>query len=369
MQINFDLTQLSTKELENITNLNMAADEVFSYLNDKIQVRRFSGTLKDFSDGVDLSAVLRSKLYEYTPGVKQDSIDRKVRDWLSGRYEPTERDDLIKICFALNLNEQRAREFLAMTTDGAFHLRSPKELVFAYALKTSKDYPVAIEIFKSLKPLDAACAKEVFVLTKTIADAFANVYDDKSFFECYNENYNSLGELHNTAYFHFLNFLDVLTSPEALLYAKEDGKYSIENVANEYLRMNVPLDKQSAKYTILQKTIKKFWPNTTSIIRMKNRNEHVTRRVLLLLYLITEGAVIDEADEYILDEDLTDLERFEEHYWRLNSMLNECGMSRLDPRNIFDWLVLYSLKSSDDYAMSERLQEILDIIFRNDVPG
>jgi hypothetical protein len=97
---------------------------------------------------------------------------------------------------------------------------------------------------------------------------------------------------------------------------------------------------------------------------MRIREEDVTRRVLLLLYLITEGGISNEdSDAYLLDEDFTDEERFEEHYWRLNSMLNDCGMGKIDPRNVFDWLILYCLKSSEDEAMSERMQTVLDIIF------
>jgi len=363
MQINLNLTKLSSAEIEKITYLNMTAEDVFSYLNDKIEVRKFADTLNDFSNGLDVATVLKSKLCEYTPDVKQESIDRKVRDWLSGKHEPMEREDFIKICFALNLNEQKAKEFLSMTTDGTFHLRNPKELVFVYALRTGIDYPDAIKMFQSLKQLQSSKEKAVFALTKPIADAFENVFDDKSFYEFYNEHYDSLGELHNTAYVHFQNFLDVLIAPKTPIYVEGEDTYTIENVVNEYLRMNVPLDKQTAKYTILQKTIKKFWANTTNILKMKNRTEDVTRRILLLLYLITEGAVIDKSEEYLFDEDLSDMERFEEHYWRLNSMLNDCGMAQIDPRNIFDWLVLYSLKSSDDSPMSDRFRGILDVIF------
>jgi hypothetical protein len=363
VQINLNLTKLSSAELESIAYLNITAEEVFSYLNDEIEVRRFVDTLNSFSDGIDVAAVLRLKLCQYTPDVKRESIDRKVRDWLSGKHEPAEREDYIKICFALGLSEQKAKEFLSMTTDGTFHLRNPKELVFVYALRTGGDYPDAIEMFESLKHLQPLKEKGVFVLTKPIADAFENVFDAQSFYEFYDEHYDSLGELHNTAYVHFQNFLDILIAPKTPLYAETEYAYTIENVVNEYLRMNVPLDRQTAKYSILQKTIKKFWPNTTNILKMKNRTEDVTRRILLLLYLITEGAVIDVSEDYSFDEDLTDMERFEEHYWRLNSMLNDCGMAQLDPRNIFDWLVLYSMKSSDDYPMSDRFRGILDIIF------
>jgi hypothetical protein len=290
-----------------------------------------------------------------------------VRDWLNSKYAPSEKEDLIKICFALKLDELKAGAFLSLTSDGTFHLRNPREFSFAYCLRTCKSYTHATQMISGLKPIDAnKKQRDNFVLTKTIADSFKIVHDDETFNEFYEENYYSLGELHNTAYARFLHFLNLLEQPETGCCGIED-KYSDEAVVDLYLIMNLPLDKKTSKYSVLQKTIRKFWPNSTSIIKMRNREEDVTRRVLLLLYLITEGGITSEDnDAYILDEDFNDEERFEEHYWRLNSMLNDCGMSKIDPRNVFDWLILYCLKSSDDEAMSERMQEVLDVIFETE---
>ena len=86
------------------------------------------------------------------------------------------------------------------------------------------------------------------------------------------------------------------------------------------------------------------------------------RRVLLLLYLITEGAMSGNDDIYF-GEGLSDYDLFEENYWRLKTLLNDCGMSRLDPRNMFDWLILYSLKSNEDKSMSDCFQAVLDRVF------
>ena len=101
---------------------------------------------------------------------------------------------------------------------------------------------------------------------------------------------------------------------------------------------------------------------------MINRKEDINRKILLLLYLITEGYISPEDDGVqLLDEDFTDEERFIEHYWRLNSMLNDCGMGKLDFRNKFDWLVLYCLKSNDAEAMSDRMQSVLNRIFETEM--
>ena len=232
-------------------------------------------------------------------------------------------------------------------------------VVFVKRLRVGKSYDEAVDLITGLKPLDTESGKS-FAMTQTVADAFQSVTDDEAFHRFYAEQYENLGKLHNTAYSRFLFFLDMLIDPVSPLYAEQDKKYSVDDVVEKYLRMNLPFERRTAKMTLLQKTIRKYWPNATSVIKMRNRDEDVTRRVLLLLYLVTEGA-IPEDDVY--DEEVTERELFDEHYWRLNSMLHDCGMSRIDPRGVFDWLVLYCLKTDGSVAMSERMQGVLDIVF------
>jgi hypothetical protein len=259
----------------------------------------------------------------------------------------------------LGFDEASADGFLSLTSEGGFHLRNPKELAYAYCLRVGKSYDAAARLIAELKPLEYTTGKS-FAMTKAVADAFRGVYDNEAFHRFYSEQYDNLGNLRNTAYSRFLFFLDTLIDPTTPLYGTAEKKYSVDEVVDTYLRMNLPLDKRTAKMTLLQKTIRKYWPNASGIIKMRNRDEDVTRRTLLLLYLVTEGGP-DEAGYD--DADMTERELFDEHYWRLNSMLHDCGMSRLDPRSVFDWLVLYCLKTGDGEAMSERMQGVLEIVF------
>lgn len=367
MEIDFRLTAVSQREVLNIYNTNWSAHDVYHYLSSDIKVRTFPDILASFYPEGDLKEALISGLCQIE-AANPDSISRKVRDWLNNKYAPSEREELIKICFALKLNELKSGDFLSLTSEGTFHLRNPRELVFAYCLRTGKSYGHAIEMINKLKPINRDEKDEnSLILTKTLAGGFVDIYDDESFYEFYSANYDSLGKLHNTAYIRFLYFINLLMQPEPG-HCDKESKYSDEKVVEEYLRMHLPLDKRTSKYSILQRAIRKFWPNTTSIAKMRSREEDVTKRMLLLLYLITEGGITpDDEDAYILDEDFTGEERFEEHYWRLNSMLNDCGMSKMDPRSVFDWLVLYCLKSSEDEGMSERMQAVLDLIFETEI--
>lgn len=359
MQTDRGLTVLSDNEINRLLNESVSAGDAYRYMTEGLRIRTFPEILSLYYDG-DLKSDLIEGLRLIDSALSKESAARKVRDWLSGKYMPSERADLIKICFALNFDEPKANGFLSTTADGGFHLRNPQELAYAYCLRTGQSYGEAVSLIAGLKPLENIEGKS-FAMTKTVADAFQNVYDDEAFHRFYSAQYDNLGRLQNTAYSRFLFFLNLLIDPSAPLYTERDEKYSVDDVVETYLRMNLPLDKRTAKMTLLQKTIRKYWPNATNVLRMRNRDEDVTRRILLLLYLITEGAAPDD-DEF--DDETTERERFDEHYWRVNSMLHDCGMSRLDPRSVFDWLVLYCLKTGGDEAMSERMQGVLDLIFR-----
>jgi hypothetical protein len=364
MQTNQKLTTFSHIELNHLTNANFSPADAYQYISQDLKVRTFSETLSIYYDG-DIKDRLIAGLCRIETHISPDSVTRKVRNWLSGKHQPTERVDLIKICFALGLDESKANGLLSMSGDGGFHLRNPEELAYAYCLRTGKSYDAAAKLIADLKPLGSEAGKS-FAMTKIVAEAFQNVWDDESFHRFYREQYNNLGRLRNTAYSRFLFFLDLLIRPSVPLYVEPEPKYTVDDVVETYLRMNLPLDKRTAKLSMVQKTIKRYWPNATSIVRMRGREEDVTRRVLLLLYLITEGANPDDGGEDVYDDPMTERERFEEDYWRVNSMLHDCGMSRLDPRNIFDWLVLYCLKAGENEAMSERLQGVLSIVFETE---
>ncbi len=94
---------------------------------------------------------------------------------------------------------------------------------------------------------------------------------------------------------------------------------------------------------------------------MKNRTVDVNRKTLVLLYLVAEGFSEKDIDFY--DEGLTEEEMFGEHYDRINIMLDECGFSPLDPRNVFDWVVMYAIKMNNTEFMADELQGLLDKIF------
>ena len=166
------------------------------------------------------------------------------------------------------------------------------------------------------------------------------------------------------AYYYFQGYLDQLIHPVPSWDAGKEPDYSIETVMNTYLSMQVPAGAKRSHYSLIQKLIRQNWPNTTALNNIRNHKVDVPRKLLLLLYVVTENTG-DTGDPYReLDESYITLEeRLEDHWWTLNAMLSDCGMAPLDLRNPFDWLILYAICADESEYMSDRMEQVLAHLF------
>jgi len=125
-----------------------------------------------------------------------------------------------------------------------------------------------------------------------------------------------------------------------------------------------PRDKSA--FSAVQRSIRANWPDEVTISKMKSRELEVTRKVLILLFLATDGSE-SEFEELDEDEDiLTRDEIFMNVYTRLNRMLQSCGFQRLDPRSPFDWVVLYCIYVDDLWDVDSRLKDMLQLLFQGE---
>ena len=86
----------------------------------------------------------------------------------------------------------------------------------------------------------------------------------------------------------------------------------------------MPSTRNREGFTVIQKILKHNWPNATVLKNIRLRKEDVPRKLLLLLYVVTENALDDEYDEMYEDYIAPD-ERLEDHWWMLNAILSDCG--------------------------------------------
>lgn len=158
-------------------------------------------------------------------------------------------------------------------------------------------------------------------------------------------------------------------------YDNNSEVYALDRIAQTYFRMNVPIGKKTGNYSYLQKAIKKNWPGATELKKMKSRKIDVSRKALLLLFLITEDFLFsedlqhsDRSDEdaawFLLEEDESPRDQLEIVLSKVNLFLETYGMNQLDPGNPFDCLVLYSLAA--EYGtefLSDKFSSALEELF------
>lgn len=356
------LTEISAKQWDFVTQDNLSAKEAVAFLINGMKLRTFAEILHRVCARDDIDALEKeiiNGLCEIAGNTAQpDSIRRKVRNWVSGKNLPTEREDVFKICFSLGLDVDSSDRMLSLLTEQGIHYRNGREIIYAYALRYKLSYAHAQYLISQYFHDKEEKDEKKEPMTEMLRESFKNIRAEEDLFSFILRHKSNLGKTHNTAYSYFTKMLSLLTGEEL----EGEDSYSMEYVADTYLRLNVPNEKNTSKYSDVQKMVKKYWPGAKSVKAMKARSEDVSRKALLLMYIVTGGVFDEEYDE--LDEAYIEPKEFLEiHCRRMNKMLMECGMSRIDPRNAFDYLVLYCLRPEDELFMSDRMAELASEIF------
>lgn len=361
-----DLTTLSAREYDRLSAHEMTPAMAAEYLwSGSIVLRTFHDTLRELYPHPDLlprlTAVFQADAQDRNP----ESIAKNVRNWVTGRSQPTSREDIFHIAFALSLTEQQASYLLGLGTDYAIHYRDGREAVYAWFLRTGKSYGEARAFFESLPPeprLDTLPGNGREHLTRDLQNEFLRVQTEDDLRLCYLRNLEKFGAFHLRAYTYFSKYLKQLVRPASSVDDMREPDYSMEAVMEQYLSLKMPSGRERGGYSVVQKLIKRNWPNATALKNIRLRREDVPRKLLLLLYVITENVVDREYHE--LDEDyISPQERLEDHWYCLNAILSDCGMPCLDPRNATDWLVLYAITAGDDQPMSERMEQVIEVLY------
>lgn len=363
-----ELTQLSAAEYKTILYGQMTPAMAASYLqNEQIILRSFDETLREMYPAEDLLPRLTDFFLSHDPAANPSSIARKIRNWLSGKNQPANREDIFQIAFALGLGEDQLDYLLSLCTDYGIQYRDGREVVFAWFLRSRRSCQEAEAFYASLPPLPAlnqAYSKNASRLTHELQAEFQAVQTVEDLRACYARNLARFGAMHLRAYYYFEQYLNQLIHPTPFWDSEAEEAYSVEAVVDTYLSLHMPSGKKRTDYSLVQKLLKQNWPNATAIKNIRNHKKDVPRKLLLLLYVVTENGLADRNPSWEEDEeDMTLEERVEDHWWTLNAMLGDCGMALLDPRNATDWLILYAVCADPEEPMSERLEQVIDHMF------
>ncbi len=381
-----ELTRICEHNIGRLAGTDMTPEKLIEFMESGAVYRNFGEILQGVYPASDLPARLTRGLSSVTRE-NEESIARKVRKWLRCEGVPQNREQLFQICFALGLNEEKANAVLSCTSETGIHYRNPKELVYAYCLRMGKGYREAGTLLERMMniceaaPLLTAKEKEQKLrYTSQLRRVFSYVETEEELAAFFKAHSADLGEIHESAYAKFMELLHYLQQPE------EGGQtYSIEAVMDQYLRMHIPNTKRTGGFTYLQRAVKKNWPSESVLLRMKNRKQDVSRKVLLLLFIVTEdfevSRIQDRKESAFPEDDFDDMEdlmeedgsaRLEVRLTKINLFLDSYGMNRLDPGNPFDCLILYALKAGydeeGDVPMSDELHSALTVLFGESMP-
>ena len=373
-----NLTIISLNNMTFIRDRYHTPQEMVAFLKEGAMIRSFSYMLDELRPGEDVGRLLTDGLTEIT-GEKRDSVSKKVRNWRNGRNLPKDRETMFQICFILQLSEEQADRLIGRLSDTGIHYRNPAELSYAYALRTGRTYEearrlkeTALALYEQETKKPAAQAPEIF--TSWVRKAFYEVDTDEKFESFIRDHSAQLGQMHETSYRKFKELLKLLQNPEE----GYGEAYSLADVMREYMQMRVPVQQRgSARSTgavkksdmdVFQKMVRLYWPNESTLSRMQNRTEDVSRKTLLLLYLATESfddSTEDEEDFWIYEDVEEDPDiLLETRIEKVNLFLHDCGMNRLDPGNPFDLLFLYAMKTEQDEEARARMEDVLAVLFK-----
>lgn len=362
-----ELKTLSADEYRRICSGRMTPAMAAAYLRSgQLKLRSFGSILQEMCPGTDLQSRLTAAFLADSPGSNAESVGRKIRNWLSDQNMPGSRETIFHIAFALSLSEAQTNYLLGVCTDYGIHYREGRDLVYAWFLRRGGSYREARDFFSTLPPVPHMTQvpdNPNSHLTHELQNDVLRIQTPQELYAYLISHWDRLGILHLRAFSYFQRYLNQLIRPTSSLDGIAEPDYSIETVMEQYFSLRVPSGKKRSGYTVVQKLIKQNWPNATSLKNIRNQKEDVSRKLILLLYVITENVL--GSDYLELDEDYICLEeRVEDHWWTLNAILSDCGMPRLDPRNPTDWLVLYAI-AADDEPMSERLEKVIECIFED----
>lgn len=418
-------TKISKQNLSEIRERHMTPSEIIDFLEAGAQYRSFADVLRSVYPGEDLAERLRAQLAAQAgeePTKKQlDAVRKNVSNWLQGSAVPQQREQLFKICFALGLGEADASRVLASASETGIHYRNPGELVYAFALRTGMSYSEAVELDREMSKIYAPAVEaaekaraaswkareqaerdrraaarqqlkerkrrggwaETYVaeeelephfFTQQVCRRFEQVTDREGLERFFRETSTDLGFIHESAYEKFWRLLTTLQEPGDVIISDEGLEtYSLDRVAEDFFRMHVPLNKNTAQFGYLQKAVKKNWPGATELQKMKSRRTDVSRKAMVLLFLITEDFLISDDMDYLeqdgdapwlpLEED-SSRDRLEVVLSKINLFLETYGMNQLDPGNPFDCLVIYALASAyEDEFLTDKFSEALARLF------
>lgn len=175
----------------------------------------------------------------------------------------------------LDLSEAQANFLLGQCTGYGLHYRDPKDAVYAWFLRNDRGYDQARTFYRSLAaPSRLTAYQESAVhLTRELQSTFSSVRDVESLRRAYLDRMDQFGQLHLRDYHCFEKYLGHLTHPDTGWGGAGEPDYSLETMMERYLSLRTPSGRSRNGYSVVQKLLKRNWPNATALKNIRAHRE------------------------------------------------------------------------------------------------
>lgn len=366
----------------------------------KEEIKRFTLIEKQRNQ---LKEELISGIKNYSD-VSEDAARVKVSGWLSSDTLKIKNDDARLIVYiirnnrldeGLTFNIEDADLLLRQLVQTSLHLRDPEDIAFIYAFSHNYSIPKMQELCKKALSVFMKKRNTEFDQTMVATEIVKNDEkyqegisgDETQFLDFICDYAPKLGQMHNTAFSYFRDYYDmffeastddkeinkkkttyILSQPRTAELAENEKKAELRkelnivsaetkkafDTLNENIRRKIDdfqTDSSIGKNEMLiLKLIENALPSTDSLGKIRRREIDVTRKSLILMFILVEASGTENM--------------FEDSYEGLNTALYESGFSELDPRQPFDWFILYFLRlqNPDDLDIIAHLSRVAEFM-------
>lgn len=373
-----DLTELSRRMLDRAFQAK-SVEEALAVLQQCQDFRTFREILMAADplhrEEEALRACLIDSLAAMHPQVQRDSHRRKVSNWFSGTDRPRDKDLAFDLCMILGLKLPEANRLIMRICEESIHWRDPRDIVRAYAIvhHLTWDQTQALlaqaqaQLSQALGTGTPQPASKPVMTSAVRQDVLDYLQESEEALLAYlTQNAAVWGAFHNRAHAYFHTCLSLLRTGGSEPSAAQDRKKrsrseSPAEDAQDRLTADVILDayffrslvQHAGPMTQVQKSVRSFWPDKTKLSLISTGGADVSRKALIFLHLATCAE----------PEESGRAQTFRLMLKTLNLMLHQCGYQPLDPRNPFDWMIIFCLCVHDPDSRDERIQGVLRGLF------
>ena len=292
-----ELTLQSGQSYDHIRSGQMTPAMAAEYLRDgRVRVRNFGETLGQLYPGPDLQARLTAAFQGERDGLSAESAGRRVRSWLSGQNQPVNREDIFRIAFALGLGEGDASFLLGLCTDYGIHYREGRDVVYAWFFAHRAQLRRGPGLFRHPPPCARSRRRRGPTSPGSCKTCSRAPRPQRSCGIAIWPAWTGLARCtRGRTSISRSTWTSWCTRPS--LGRSREPDYSMEAIMQQYFSLHIPFGRSRQGYSVVQKLIKHNWPNATALKNIRQHREDVPRKLLLLLYVVTENVIDGEYSE------------------------------------------------------------------------